>query len=230
MHETCAFTRTDYLRVAAQSLPEAVATCVDAAQADLYEPRQIALMKVLLPCFWLPSQDVKLEARWTGARCASVCIKSINARRVFSSPAFSNRAKDSVCSTSFALLFRVFWTSVLRASSWCFRKLRDSDRPHSKFPLVMRLVVVQAACYGRAFCSAESFPKDRIVTVCRQLRILNALRQPEVGLPLTASQAEALTLPVVVSRLINARRHWLALQISSLLGMGPEKVTRQPTS
>ena len=37
-------------------------------------------------------------------------------------------------------------------------------------------------------------------------------------------QAEALTLPVVVSRLINARRHWLALQISSLLGMGPEKV------
>ena len=37
-------------------------------------------------------------------------------------------------------------------------------------------------------------------------------------------QAEALTLPVVVSRLINARQHWLALQISSLLGMGPEKV------
>lgn len=39
-----------------------------------------------------------------------------------------------------------------------------------------------------------------------------------------ALQAEALTLPVVVSRLINTRRHWLALQISSLLGMGPEKV------
>lgn len=39
-------------------------------------------------------------------------------------------------------------------------------------------------------------------------------------------QTEALTLPVVVSRLINARRHWLALQISSLLGMGPEKVRR----
>ena len=31
-------------------------------------------------------------------------------------------------------------------------------------------------------------------------------------------------MPVVVSRLINARRHWLALQISSVLGMGPEKV------
>ena len=31
-------------------------------------------------------------------------------------------------------------------------------------------------------------------------------------------------MPVVVSRLINARRHWLALQISSVLGVGPEKV------
>ncbi len=36
-------------------------------------------------------------------------------------------------------------------------------------------------------------------------------------------QAEALTLPVVVSRLINARRHLLALRIATLLGMGPEK-------
>lgn len=34
------------LRGIVQSLPEAVATCVDAAQADLEEPRQIALMKV----------------------------------------------------------------------------------------------------------------------------------------------------------------------------------------
>jgi hypothetical protein len=29
-----------------QSLPEAVATCVEAAQAELDEPRQVALMKV----------------------------------------------------------------------------------------------------------------------------------------------------------------------------------------
>ena len=47
---------------------------------------------------------------------------------------------------------------------------------------------MQAACYGRAFCSADSFPRGRIVNVCRQLRILNALRQPNVGLPLTAAQ------------------------------------------
>lgn len=32
-----------------QSLPEAVATCVEAAQAELDEPRQVALMKVCTP-------------------------------------------------------------------------------------------------------------------------------------------------------------------------------------
>ena len=34
------------LRGIVQTLPEAVATCVDAAQAELEEPRQVALMKV----------------------------------------------------------------------------------------------------------------------------------------------------------------------------------------
>jgi hypothetical protein len=62
------------------------------------------------------------------------------------------------------------------------------------------------------------------LNVCRQLRILNALRKPEVGLPLTAAQAEALTQPVVVSRLVNARRHLLALRIAALLGMDTGKV------
>ena len=47
---------------------------------------------------------------------------------------------------------------------------------------------MQAAVYGRAFCSADAFPRDRIVAVCRQLRILNTLRAPGVGLPLTAAQ------------------------------------------
>jgi len=56
---------------------------------------------------------------------------------------------------------------------------------------------MQAACYGRAFCSADSFPKDRIVTVCRQLRILNALRQPDVGLPLTAAQVKLSILALI---------------------------------
>ncbi|KAK9907253.1 hypothetical protein WJX75_000093 [Coccomyxa subellipsoidea] len=98
------------------------------------------------------------------------------------------------------------------------------DAAQAELDETRQVALMKAACYGRAFCSAEAFPRDRIVTVCRQLRILNALRAHGIGLPLTAAQAEALAMPVVVSRLINARRHLLALRIATLLGMGPEKV------
>ena len=54
----------------------------------------------------------------------------------------------------------------------------------------MRLscVCAQAACYGRAFCAADAVPRDAILSVARNLRILNALRAPDVGLPLTLAQ------------------------------------------
>ena len=34
--------------------------------------------------------------------------------------------------------------------------------------------------YGRAFVAADAFPKDGIISIARKLRILNALREPEV--------------------------------------------------
>lgn len=39
---------------------------------------------------------------------------------------------------------------------------------------------VQAAVYGRAFVAADAFSKDGIISIARKLRILNALREPEV--------------------------------------------------
>ena len=39
---------------------------------------------------------------------------------------------------------------------------------------------MQAAVYGRAFVPADGLPKDAIISVARKLRILNALREPEV--------------------------------------------------
>ena len=34
--------------------------------------------------------------------------------------------------------------------------------------------------YGRAFVAVDAFPKDGIIAIARKLRILNALREPEV--------------------------------------------------
>lgn len=83
---------------------------------------------------------------------------------------------------------------------------------------------MQAGCYGRAFCPVGSYPRKRILQVCQSLRILNALRAPNVGVPLTLPQLEALTHAVLVSRLVNARRHLLALRIAEMLNMDTGKV------
>lgn len=96
--------------------------------------------------------------------------------------------------------------------------------------------MVQAGCYGRAFCPVGSYPRKRILQICQSLRILNALRAPNVGVPLTLPQLEALTPSDLVSRLINGRRHLLALRIAEMLNMDTDKVEsplssqRQPTS
>ena len=85
---------------------------------------------------------------------------------------------------------------------------------------------VQAACYGRAFCPAGSFPRKRLLEVCKLLRLLNALRQPEVGLPMTMAQLEALTPAAVLTRLVTAKRHLLALRIANTLDLAPDQVPR----
>ena len=76
----------------------------------------------------------------------------------------------------------------------------------------------------RAFCPVGTYPRKRILQVCQSLRILNALRVPSVGLPLTLGQLDALGPPVLISRLVNAQRHLLALRIAEMLNMDTDKV------
>jgi hypothetical protein len=58
--------------------------------------------------------------------------------------------------------------------------------------------LLRAAIFGRAF--AQAVPRGLLRDVALKLRLLNALRDPHVGMPLTMPQLEALSLPVVVSR------------------------------
>jgi hypothetical protein len=58
--------------------------------------------------------------------------------------------------------------------------------------------LMRAAVFGRAF--APEVPPGLLRDVALKLRVMNALRDAAVGLPLTMPQLEALTLPVVVSR------------------------------
>lgn len=83
--------------------------------------------------------------------------------------------------------------------------------------------LLRAAVFGRAF--ASHVPRDLLRSVAVKLRLLNALREPDVGLPLTMPQLDALSLPVVVSRLVLARRHLMAYRVAEALGgAGKEEV------
>ncbi|KAA6418805.1 MAG: vacuolar sorting-associated 16 protein [Trebouxia sp. A1-2] len=98
------------------------------------------------------------------------------------------------------------------------------DAAGAELDPVRQAALMKAGCYGRAFCPAGSYPRKRILQVCQSLRVLNALRGSHVGIPLTLAQLEALTPAVLVSRLINARHHLLALRIAEMLNMDTDKV------
>lgn len=95
--------------------------------------------------------------------------------------------------------------------------------------------------------SDSNFQRDRVQETCRTLRVLNAVRDPDIGIPLSIQQymvfcnlydfldresacqhlqllinlfgLQLLTPMVLITRLINAHSHLLALRISEYLGM-----------
>ncbi|KAL2623066.1 hypothetical protein R1flu_003271 [Riccia fluitans] len=96
------------------------------------------------------------------------------------------------------------------------------DAAGHEFDISQQRTLMRAAAYGRAFCS--QFPRNKFKDMCRTLRVLNAVRRFEIGIPLTVQQLEVLTPQVLIARLVNQHRHLLAFRISDHLGLGQETV------
>ncbi|MBA0549106.1 hypothetical protein Golob_020161, partial [Gossypium lobatum] len=96
------------------------------------------------------------------------------------------------------------------------------DAAGHEFDVSRQRTLLRAASYGQAFCS--TFQRDRIQEMCKTLRVLNAVRDPDIGIPLSINQYKLLTPSVLIARLINAHRHLLALRISEYVGMNQEVV------
>ncbi|GMH34577.1 hypothetical protein BSKO_02438 [Bryopsis sp. KO-2023] len=79
--------------------------------------------------------------------------------------------------------------------------------------LVRRLL--KAACYGIALC--KGYPNSKLHQHCLKVRVLNTIREPTVGIP--QNQMDSLTIPVIVSRLVNAHKHLFALRVCEAVGM-----------
>ncbi|CAK6981606.1 vacuolar protein sorting-associated protein 16 homolog [Scomber scombrus] len=75
--------------------------------------------------------------------------------------------------------------------------------------------LLRAASFGKCFLtdfSAESF-----VSTCRELRVLNAVRDAAVALPLTHTQFKQMTLQVLIDRLVYRQFYPLAIEICRYL-------------
>ena len=81
-----------------------------------------------------------------------------------------------------------------------------------------------AAAAAAASASADAtraetqLQNDSFVRCCRKLRVLNQMRQPSVGLPLTAAQYDKLTPEMLVERLVARNKHYLAIMVCDYLG------------
>ncbi|KAJ0669793.1 putative transcription factor WD40-like family [Helianthus annuus] len=96
------------------------------------------------------------------------------------------------------------------------------DAAGHEFDPSLQQTLLRAASYGQAFCS--QFQRESIQEMSKTLRVLNAVRSPEIGIPLSIHQYKLLTPSVLIGRLVNAHQHLLALRISDYLGMNQEVV------
>lgn len=96
------------------------------------------------------------------------------------------------------------------------------DAAGHEFSISQQRKLLRAGSYGQAFCS--QFQRDRIQEMSKTLRVLNAVRNQEIGICLSIQQYKLLTPSVLIGRLINAHHHLLALRISEYLGLNQEVV------
>ncbi|XP_019868219.1 vacuolar protein sorting-associated protein 16 homolog [Aethina tumida] len=88
-----------------------------------------------------------------------------------------------------------------------------------EFDTKVQKMLIRAAQFGKCFISDNSYSSDKYVNMCRLLRVLNAVRDPKIGISLTITQLQYLTYKVLLNRLITRNNYYLAIQIAKYLNM-----------
>ncbi|XP_066993326.2 vacuolar protein sorting-associated protein 16 homolog isoform X1 [Anabrus simplex] len=84
-----------------------------------------------------------------------------------------------------------------------------------EFDTEIQKSLIQAARFGKGFLPDHN--PDSYVKMCRVLRVLNAVRHPRIGIPLTYTELQHLTLRILLDRLVLRRHYYLAIQIAKYL-------------
>lgn len=82
--------------------------------------------------------------------------------------------------------------------------------------------LLKAASFGKSVL--DIYNSDEFVDMCETLRVLNAVRYYEIGLPLSYDQLLRLTPEKLVERLVNRHEYLLALRISSYLRLPTDRI------
>ncbi|XP_031845297.1 vacuolar protein sorting 16 [Nomia melanderi] len=86
------------------------------------------------------------------------------------------------------------------------------DGASHEFDFNTQKLLMRAAKFGKGFSKTVS--PEYYVDMCRILRVLNAIRHPAVGIPITYIQFTILTGQVVLDRLVARRHYYLSIQIA----------------
>jgi hypothetical protein len=93
---------------------------------------------------------------------------------------------------------------------------------HEHHPPLQQLLL-KAASYGASFMQMRTHTVVMEKTV-GELRALNAVRHPSIGLPITKPQYNRLTAQALAQRIAERNQHYLALQLCNILRVDPRPV------
>lgn len=82
--------------------------------------------------------------------------------------------------------------------------------------------LLKAASFGKSVLDVYS--SDDFVDMCEKLRVLNAVRDYRIGLPLSLEQYERLSSEQLMQRLISRREYLLAIRLSDYLRLPTNKI------
>ncbi|VBB86617.1 Putative vacuolar protein sorting-associated protein 16 VPS16 [Podospora comata] len=82
--------------------------------------------------------------------------------------------------------------------------------------------LLKAASFGKSVL--DIYNSDDFVDMCETLRVLNAVRNYKIGLPLSYEQYQRLSPSGLITRLLNRHEYLLALRIASYLRLPTDKI------
>ncbi|KAL8873659.1 MAG: hypothetical protein Q9174_000913 [Haloplaca sp. 1 TL-2023] len=82
--------------------------------------------------------------------------------------------------------------------------------------------LLKAASFGKSIL--DLYSSDDFVDMCETLRIVNAVRDYKIGLPISYDQYRRLTSEKLVQRLINRHEYLLAIRLSEYLRLSTNKI------